>query len=428
MIGGMGMQDLACHRKGAVGSMPRPVARCLRKAAAGPGRNIAIAAAAAAMAAAISACSVGDSLRASVGWDDPCGIDWVDSSEFSESHEFWRRDADAETIESCLKSNAGLAWSRGENGATPLHMAALNSLEPGVLEALIRNGAEVDAMAGRSGTPLHWAAGARQSYAYDPGIIEVLVSNGADVEAKDGDGNTALHLAALDKNPVIAEVLLLNDAEVDARSNDGDTPLLLTARSGRNRGTMEVLVRHGADIDATDLQGYTPLVLAARNSSSRLKELQAAIAKHQPKVVNAAGNFQKGVRAFEAGDYEAALKEFLPLAGQGDSRVQYTLGLMYENGLGVLQINPDAAFWYRRAAEQGHPNAQNNLGVMYANGKGVPQDYQTAHIWLSIASENGSIEAREERSRAESHLSRQLVLEAERLARECIASQYNNCP
>jgi TPR repeat protein len=49
--------------------------------------------------------------------------------------------------------------------------------------------------------------------------------------------------------------------------------------------------------------------------------------------------------------------------------------------------------WYRLAAEQGHAHAQNNLGVMYDNGQGVVQDNVYAHIWFNIAASRGDKDA-----------------------------------
>ena len=58
--------------------------------------------------------------------------------------------------------------------------------------------------------------------------------------------------------------------------------------------------------------------------------------------VSWSADFQKGFDAYSRGDYATALKEFTPLA------------------------------------EQGNAPAQSNLGLMYEKGQAVPQDYQTA--------------------------------------------------
>ena len=68
-------------------------------------------------------------------------------------------------------------------------------------------------------------------------------------------------------------------------------------------------------------------------------------------------------------------------AEQGLASAQYNLGVMYDNGAGVLKDNAEAARWYRLAAEQGDADAQSNLGVMYANGEGVLKDAAEAVRW-----------------------------------------------
>ena len=66
-------------------------------------------------------------------------------------------------------------------------------------------------------------------------------------------------------------------------------------------------------------------------------------------------DFQKGLTAYESGDYATALREFEPLAEQGVADAQYNLGFMYDNGQGVRRNHKTAVKWYRLAAEQGMP-------------------------------------------------------------------------
>ena len=73
-------------------------------------------------------------------------------------------------------------------------------------------------------------------------------------------------------------------------------------------------------------------------------------------------DFQKGLEAAKTGDYATALREWEPLAEQGDADAQYNLGIMYDEGQGVQQDYKVAVKWYRLAAEQGEANAQYNLG------------------------------------------------------------------
>jgi len=101
-------------------------------------------------------------------------------------------------------------------------------------------------------------------------------------------------------------------------------------------------------------------------------------------------DFNKGVDAYERGDYATALREMTPFAEQGNAIAQYGLGLIYANGEGIEKNLTEAMKWYRKAAEQGHASAQNNLGVMYDNGKGVEKNLTEAMKWYRKAAEQGN--------------------------------------
>lgn len=100
-------------------------------------------------------------------------------------------------------------------------------------------------------------------------------------------------------------------------------------------------------------------------------------------------DYNKGVDAYERGDYATALREMTPLAGQGNAFSQYVLGVMYENGMGVPENDTEAFKWYRLAAEQGIAEFQNKLGWMYDNGKGVEKNLTEAMKWYRKAAEQG---------------------------------------
>lgn len=99
--------------------------------------------------------------------------------------------------------------------------------------------------------------------------------------------------------------------------------------------------------------------------------------------------FQEAEEAYDKGDYLAALNEYKSLAGKGEAKAQYNLGIMYLNGQGTPHDNKEAASWFRKAAEQGDADAQHRLGLMYIQGQGVPQDYSEAAFWYARAAENG---------------------------------------
>jgi TPR repeat protein len=180
-------------------------------------------------------------------------------------------------------------------------------------------------------------------------------------------------------------------------------------------------------------------------------------------IFGAAQDFDKGLAANQSGDYPTALQELRPLAEQGEALAQYNLALMYRDAQGVLQDFAEAARWYRLAAEQGHARAQADLGFMYSNGNGVRQDYAealrwyhlaanqgnasaqtslgfmykynsgvlqdyvSAHMWLNIASANGGEGSGEWRDEIAGRLTAGQIAEAQRRAKVCLASNYQDC-
>lgn len=61
-------------------------------------------------------------------------------------------------------------------------------------------------------------------------------------------------------------------------------------------------------------------------------------------------------------------------AEQGDAAAQLKLGLLYQNGTGIVIDYAEAVKWFRKSAEEGDPRAQFNLGSLYYRGLGVPRD------------------------------------------------------
>jgi len=189
----------------------------------------------------------------------------------------------------------------------------------------------------------------------------------------------------------------------------------------------------------------------------------AALALMLMPAMVTAQDFQAGRAAANAGDYATALREWTPLAEQGEAYAQallgvmyangqgvpqddakaakwfrlaaaqgyadalFYLGVMYDNGQGVPQDDAEAVKWYRLAAAQGDADAQYNLGVMYAKGQGVPQDFIAAHMWFNISGANGDSQAAAKRDAVAAKLSPADLSTAQRSAKVCMASNYRDC-
>ncbi len=72
----------------------------------------------------------------------------------------------------------------------------------------------------------------------------------------------------------------------------------------------------------------------------------------------AAGQSEDAQAAYSRGDFATALQLYRTLAGQGNAHAQTMLGLMFENGQGVLKDYAEGVKWFRKAAEQGYAPGQ----------------------------------------------------------------------
>lgn len=142
----------------------------------------------------------------------------------------------------------------------------------------------------------------------------------------------------------------------------------------------------------------------------------------------ARADFNDGALALMSGDYDKALKTFVPLAETSNHAYsQYFLGRMYSEGRGVEKNAAEGAKWYRKAAEKGVHDAQYRLGKAYENGEGVPMDMEYAFAWYSVAAHIGNAKAEEARRVAAEKLSEEELKSANLLAADLI-QKYGTVP
>jgi len=133
----------------------------------------------------------------------------------------------------------------------------------------------------------------------------------------------------------------------------------------------------------------------------------------------ALADFAAGLKAYEDHDYATALKEWQPIAEQGDAGAQFNVGLMYYDGKGVSQSFEEARRWFQRSADQGYEKAQLNLGAMYGAGKGLRKpDFVQSYKWLSLCAAGGDQMCVAQRDLVAQKLKGAKLSEAQRLARE----------
>jgi len=123
---------------------------------------------------------------------------------------------------------------------------------------------------------------------------------------------------------------------------------------------------------------------------------------HSPVLVFSA-DLEKGLAAFNEGDYATSLAECQPLADEGIAGAQFCVGRLYANGFGVAMDDEQAIKWYTLACEGGHAEARFNLGVMYANGWGVDMDWDEAARFYDLSAGQGFVPAQKALAYAYGH-------------------------
>ena len=106
-----------------------------------------------------------------------------------------------EQVNDLINANPLLVYATDVDGYTPLHWAASEG-HTEIAQALLDNGADIEARGSSGYTPLHWAAQNGQTE-----IAQALITARADVNARDRSGVTPLHWAAQKGHTEIAALL-----------------------------------------------------------------------------------------------------------------------------------------------------------------------------------------------------------------------------
>jgi hypothetical protein len=163
-----------------------------------------------------------------------------------------------------------------------------------------------------------------------------------------------------------------------------------------------------------------------------MKQFRLALALALALLVHlpvARADFGQGAIAYAMGQYDIAYQTMIGLASTAHhAYAQYYVGVMNEKGQGVQQSYPEAAKWYRSAAEQGVNQAQYHLALLFEAGKGVPKDLEQAFAWLGVAVRMGNQDALVALARVEKLLNPEELAGAKTLTEELAAKYAKNPP
>jgi uncharacterized protein len=185
------------------------------------------------------------------------------------------------------------------------------------LDALLAQGADVNAAQPDGATALHWAA-----YRDDGAAVRRLLEAGADATAANRTGATPLSLASVTGNAEMIGLLLEAGADANERFRNGETALMMAARTG-NADAIAVLLANGAEVDAVEnLRGTTALMWAAAYSNPQAVRL---LVEHGADIGMRSKAVPRGRRPYLAPSARSRIEDFEKGVGQAGTSIRVDL-------------------------------------------------------------------------------------------------------
>ena len=180
-------------------------------------------------------------------------------------------------VETLLANGADIN-AIGDKGSTPL-ISAISNNHIELAELLIKRNANINIIVDRF---------TAFSQALELGHIKIaklLISRNANIDHVDGEGATAFHKAVVNQKINVVEFLLENKANINTSLKSGETPLH-SAVSLKSFKMVELLLSHGAQVNTANNNGVTPLIEAVNINSFEMVKI---LVKHEA-YINAVEN------------------------------------------------------------------------------------------------------------------------------------------
>ena len=171
------------------------------------------------------------------------------------------RERNADAIDALLREGTDVNIPQAD-GATPLAWA-VHWNNHDLTDRLLDAGADVNAANEYGVTPLALAC-LNRSVA----MVERLLAAGADPAVAQANGETPLMTAARTGHPDIAARLIAAGADVDARTAGSEQTALMWAAAGGHTEVVRAIIVAGADVHALTDEGFTALFFAAQQGAT----------------------------------------------------------------------------------------------------------------------------------------------------------------
>ncbi len=110
-------------------------------------------------------------------------------------------------------------------------------------------------------------------------------------------------------------------------------------------------------------------------------------------VADENASYSDGLAAFSQKQYTVAVQIWEPLAQGGHVGAQFNMGRMYDEGVGVVENDVTAVYWYKLAAQSDFAPAMVQYGLAMIDGRTGTVDYVEGFAVMQRAAETGDAEA-----------------------------------
>ena len=109
--------------------------------------------------------------------------------------------------------------------------------------------------------------------------------------------------------------------------------------------------------------------------------------------MSSADHIEQGLLAYKQGDLKKAEHHLIMAADKRDAQASFILGSIFLEKKPREVYAPQAAQYFAESAQQGFVDAQYTLALLYDQGLGVPEDKHQALHWGLLAAAQGHVSA-----------------------------------